>query len=104
MKRATIYEVCRRLESIGFYNVEAYPDGAINGNYFHVERNVMNKTGVPEEMKMELFVTNEFILEHSTDEVANVIVGNWNEELKKKRREEYKPPLIAGERVGFYPW
>ena len=102
MKRASILEVCRRLESIGFRNAGAYPDSAIGGSYFHVERDTINKDGAPERMKMEMFVTNDFIFEHSADEVADVIVRKWNEELKKKRHEEYETPMMTGERTGFY--
>lgn len=51
----------------------------------------MNKDAQPENIKFEMFATNDLINEKSVDEVVDIVVGRWNEEVKKVRGAEGIP-------------
>ena len=101
-KSFVIKEICVKLEKLGFKDAHCYTDNAYGGIRFRMSRKIMNKDAQPENIKFDMFATNDLINEKSVDEVVDIVVGKWNEEVKKVRGAEGILPQASFERTGFY--
>lgn len=102
MQKSLINELCVKLERLGFKDVRCYTDNIYDGICFRMSRKVMNKDAQPENIKFEMFANRDFINEKSVDEVVDILVGKWNEEVKKVKGAGGIPPQASFERTGFF--
>lgn len=86
-----IKEICAKLVKLGFKDVHCYTDNTYDGIRFRMSRKVMNKDAQPENIKFEMFATNDLINEKTVDEVVDIVVWKWNEEVKKVKGAEGHP-------------
>lgn len=90
-KAFMIKEICAKLEKLGFKDMNCYTDNIYDGIRFRMSRKVMNKDAQPENIKFEMFATNDLINEKSVDEVVDIVIDKWNEEVKKVKGAEGLP-------------
>ena len=90
-KSFVIKEICAKLEKLGFKDVHCYTDNIYDGIRFRMSRKVMNKDAQPENIKFEMFATNDLINEKTVAEVVDIVVWKWNEEVKKVKGAEGHP-------------
>lgn len=101
-KSFMIKEICEKLEKLGFKDAHCYTDNTYDRIRFRMSRKVMNKDAQPENIKFEMFATNDLINEKSVDEVVDIVVGKWIEEVKKVKGADGILPQASFERTGFY--
>lgn len=78
-----INKVFEKLLRIGFRETSCCKDSIHGGAYIRMARNIINKNEQIEKFTLELFITREFFLENSADEIVDVLVKKFNEEVEK---------------------
>lgn len=101
-KPFVIKEICAKLVKLGFKDMNCYTDNIYDGIRFRMSRKVMNKDAQPENIKFDMFATNDLINEKSVDEVVDIVVGKWNEEVKKVKGADGILPQASFERTGLF--
>lgn len=93
-------EVFEKLLCIGFTEASYCKDGIHDGVYIHMARNIINKNEQIEKFALDLFITREFFLENSADEIVDAVVKKISEEVEKVQIGEEQLTKAVWEKTG----
>ena len=95
-----INEVFEKLLCIGFAETSCCKDSIHDGVYIHMARNMINKNEQIEKFALDLFITREFFLENSADEIVDAVVKKFSEEVEKVQIGEEQLTKPVWEKTG----